>query len=331
MDGPELLLIAFVGAWVLFFLSSSLRPSWYFNSFFLLGCIFMTLGAIAIVLYQIAAPLGLIFVGMIVLLIFLVPAILIYNGILMLKREGRSLANLLSMAVGIGIGVGEIATLAILITNGDHELTKLFLITSLSVIYFSIIFLAFMFYSLYILHIPRRHRFDFIIIHGSGLINGNTVPPLFASRIDKAIQVYNRSRKRAILIPSGGQGSNETMPEGEAMHDYLIAKGIPEDHIIIENQSTTTYENLLYSKTIIEDRNPKAKVALVTSNYHVYRVLSYARDLRMKCAGIGAKVAWYYWPSALIREFIAIYSKPNKLIKLLAGWLAIVAIILTAN
>jgi uncharacterized SAM-binding protein YcdF (DUF218 family) len=108
------------------------------------------------------------------------------------------------------------------------------------------------------------------------------------------------------------------------MEEYLLEHGIPQDHIIREDRSATTRENLLFSKAIIEGRQGPRYTALVTSNYHVYRALSLCREMDLECTGIGAHVAPYYWPSAMIREFAAIILKKKHLVIFIAGWLACV-------
>ena len=90
------------------------------------------------------------------------------------------------------------------------------------------------------------------------------------------------------------------------MRRYLVEHGIPDGRIILEDRSTTTEENVRFSKEIVDARGG-GKVALVSSNYHVYRCLRIAREEGLRCTGIGAHVALYFWPSALIREFVAIF------------------------
>ncbi len=51
------------------------------------------------------------------------------------------------------------------------------------------------------------------------------------------------------------------------------------------------------------------RIALVTSSYHVLRSLIYTAKLNLNCTGFGARVALYYWPSAMIREFIALMKE----------------------
>lgn len=259
-----------------------------------------------------------------------VPAVLIENGVIMYRKEGRSLQNMLSLLMGILVGVGELCFFLFFIfpifwsdQNSEFITTgmKVLLFISLSVIYVSVVFVSFMSYTVLLQLIPRKRDFDYVIIHGSGLLRGREVSKLLADRIDKAIEVYEKDPTPPILIPSGGKGRDEEISEAEAMEQYLIEHGIPKDHIIKEDRSTTTRENLAFSKKIIDERDTDPYVALVTSNYHVYRALSLCDDIDLECTGIGAHVARYYWPSALLREFAAIMSKKKNLLIFIAGWL----------
>ena len=123
------------------------------------------------------------------------------------------------------------------------------------------------------------------------------------------------------MIPSGGKGADDAISEAEAMEKYLLEKGIPAEMIIKEDQSTTTYENLQNSKTIIDSRPGSKYTVLVTSNYHVYRALRYCRKIGLECTGVGSHVAFYYWPSAMIREFIAVHAEKKHLITFIIGWI----------
>ena len=259
-----------------------------------------------------------------------VPAVLIENGVIMYHKEGRSLQNMLSLLMGILVGVGELCFFLFFIfpifwsdQNSEFITTgmKVLLFISLSVIYVSVVFVSFMSYTVLLQLIPRKRDFDYVIIHGSGLLRGREVSKLLADRIDKAIEVYEKDPTPPILIPSGGKGRDEEISEAEAMEQYLIEHGIPKDHIIKEDRSATTRENLAFSKKIIDERDADPYVALVTSNYHVYRALSLCDDIDLECTGIGAHVARYYWPSALLREFAAIMSKKKNLLIFIAGWL----------
>ena len=131
--------------------------------------------------------------------------------------------------------------------------------------------------------------------------------PLLRGRIDKALELWKAKDAHAILIPSGGQGSDEVISEAEAMARYLSSRGVPQDSILLEDRSTTTMENLLFAKHLLEARGLGAyRCAFVTSDYHVFRTSLYASKVGLKGDGIGSKTAGYYFPTAFIREFIAI-------------------------
>ncbi len=265
------------------------------------------------------------------IVLLIVPLFLIINGIIMIRREGRSLSNMLSLVLGIVIGIGEISTFMFLLwtenTGGTGRLYSVLehtalvnVLISTTVIYGSVAFLMFMLYSVFLMIIPRKKDFDYIIIHGAGLLHGDRLSKLLQDRVDKAIDVYLSDPSPTIMIPSGGQGSDETISEAEAMSRYMLEKGIPEYRIIKEDRSTTTMENLENCKKLIDGMEGRKYTTLVTSNYHVYRALRYCRKIGLECTGIGSHVAFYYWPSALIREFIAIHSEKKHFISFFAGW-----------
>ena len=185
-----------------------------------------------------------------------------------------------------------------------------------------------MIYTLFLHIIPRKKDFDFVIIHGSGLLDGDRVPKLLKDRLDKAIEVYRHDPTPPTLIPSGGKGPDETVSEAEAMTQYLIGHGIPARDILPEKESTTTLENLQFSKRIIDEFGGRKYTALISSNYHVYRALRYCREIGLKCTGIGSHVAFYYWPSAMIREYIAIHAEKKHAVILAAGWVFCIGVLL---
>ncbi len=101
---------------------------------------------------------------------------------------------------------------------------------------------------------------------------------------------------------SGGQGSDEEIPESHAMAKYAEEQGVPKSDIIIEDKSKTTNENLRFSHNLMK---PDSTFCLVTSSYHVYRALVLAKRQGLQCVGYGAKTKWYFTLNAFIREFIA--------------------------
>ena len=311
-----------------------LRPQRFFNSFLLMTAIMVTILFVSGFMSDTAGDYFLLACFLLVMVaLFLVPVLLTVNGIQMIRREGFSLSHVLSLALGVFVGAGEIATVLYVLGLSEfipfgNNLWTLF--AAFTVFYFSFLVLCFVLYSVFIQIMPRRMDFDYVIIHGSGLLGGEKLTPLLQARVDKAIEIYGKCAKKPVVIPSGGQGPDEKISEAQAMKDYLLTRGIPEEHIVPEDASATTEENLINSKAIIDARDGRKKTALVSSNYHIYRCLRLARKLRLKCTGIGAKVALYYWPSALIREFLAVFLTKGFLIWSLLGYLLFVSPVLFA-
>lgn len=104
------------------------------------------------------------------------------------------------------------------------------------------------------------------------------------------------------------------------MAEYLIERGFPAALIEREDRSTTTEQNLRYSKSIMEKAHPDYRCVVVTNNYHVFRAAVTARRAGVRGHVVGSPTAAYFWPSAMIREFVAIlrtYWRTNLAVCLL--------------
>ena len=243
---------------------------------------------------------------------------LIINGFILLKKEGFSKANLLSPIMGIVILLFFVfmwIRAGFVTTDYNHWINIPVVFIIYTYIIFGFAFVGFMMYSCVYLWLPKKQHYDFIIIHGAGLLDGERVTPLLKRRIDKAVQAFQQSKNPHIrLIASGGQGSDEKISEAQAMYNYLVEHtDVPKEAIILEEKSTTTYENLLFSKEIGEQLIENPRFLFVTNDYHVFRTSTYARQIGMQGDGLGCSTASYYIPSAFIREYVAMCVKMKKL------------------
>lgn len=237
---------------------------------------------------------------------------LIINGFVMMKKEGKSFQNMLSLWIGIVLIIGSVGTIYAIWGWSSNVIVRntLFLVLALE-FYIVFSFVALLLYSLLYTCIPKRIKCDYIIVHGCGLINGDKVSPLLQGRITKAVSVYNKSKSnpKPQIVVSGGQGSDEKISEAQAMKNYLLENDFPENDIIMEDKSTTTFENLKNVRDMLDTNGKKHSYIFVTNNYHVFRTGLFAKKLKMKAQGVGCRTAGYYWPSAFIREYIAIIYK----------------------
>ncbi len=164
-------------------------------------------------------------------------------------------------------------------------------------------------------HVPEYNK-DFVIILGSRINKDGTLTSLLKGRADRAIEFakeqYEHTKKKIVYVPSGGKGLDEVTSEAEAIKKYLIEKGINKNQIIIEDESTSTSENMKYSKKAIDKVNDKGNIIFSTTNYHVFRSGVIANNQGIDCEGIGSKTKWYFYTNALIREFVANIVQEKK-------------------
>ena len=164
-------------------------------------------------------------------------------------------------------------------------------------------------------HIPAPDK-DFIIILGCWFRPDGSLPPLLRSRADRALAFWRSQKEQtgreARFIPSGGQGKNETMPEGEAIRRYLLSQGIGDRLILPEDEAANTYQNMARSGKIIRDTMPDGKAVFATSSYHVFRSGLWARQAGLSAEGVGSKTKWWFWPNAFMRETAGLLQKRWK-------------------
>ncbi|MGG1674434.1 YdcF family protein [Neobacillus sp. NRS-1170] len=172
------------------------------------------------------------------------------------------------------------------------------LCTALGLIYFTFLQVKISQYS----HLKAPKNADYLIVLGARV--KGTVPSLaFASRIHAAAK-YLKENENTIVIASGGEGPGEDISEAESIKRELIKKGISESRIILEDKSTDTYENIRFSKKLIQ-KGAKAGL-IVTNNFHMYRAISIARDNELEVEGIPAKTPLIAVPKSYFREYLAI-------------------------
>ena len=162
-----------------------------------------------------------------------------------------------------------------------------------------------------------------------------SLTPLLKGRADRALWFAkyqkDKSGKDIIFVPSGGQGADEVISEGEAMERYLLEQGVPAERIIREDKSTSTFENMKLSREVVEKTDPdfvNKKTAFATTNYHVFRGYILSKKNGFEAQGISAKTKWYFFPNAFLREFIGLtVDKISAHIIFLVALAAIVAAI----
>lgn len=263
--------------------------------------------------YWIIIPIAIVFVIIALFWIVILISAVLINTRIMLKRERKSVANLLPIISLIALFLVELSLAIASYFWGSYSTVKV-LITFVNacISYFIFIFLMYAFTATLYKLIPTLRRIDYILILGSGL-NKNRVTPLLAGRIDAGIKLFQKQKRRKkhqpTIILCGGQGADELISEAQAMKNYVDETYGTDYPIYLENQSTTTLENLLFAEKIAQEKDgitnfENCKIAIATSNYHLLRAGKIAKTLKINAFGIGGKTRFYYIPTAFIREFI---------------------------
>lgn len=250
------------------------------------------------------------FMGVALMAVVVLGVFLIWNTFEMLRKEGRRPAALLTGAIGALLLAYVVAAVLGVLLN-SFELTVWLMFAGLPLGYIGFVFAAFLVYSSVYGWATRRFGkpVGAVVVLGAGLLGGERVSPLLSARLDLGMELYERSRAaglETVLVPSGGRGADEKLAEAEAMGNYLREKGVPNQHILLEDRSTDTRENLEYSAEVIRRAGVGEDVAVATNSYHAFRAATLMRDAGVPGYAVGSPTARYYWPSATVREFIAI-------------------------
>ena len=124
-------------------------------------------------------------------------------------------------------------------------------------------------------------------------------------RLDAAYE-YLTEHPESKCVLSGGKGDGENITEAECMYRYLVNKGIDASRLHKEEASTTTRENLLFSKQLIEEQGLHPVIAIATSEYHEYRAGLIAKSLGIEYAAVPGRTAIWLFPTYYVRELYGI-------------------------
>lgn len=243
---------------------------------------------------------------------------LFVSNVSLLRHERKRLVNFLGILLAFML-VGGMVFLFLrnsYVSGSFEEVVVYDVITTLLsafYLYFECMIIGSIAANAVVVQHKPAYGWDFIIILGCGIMKDGTPTPLLKGRIDRALLFYRQqlesTGRKAVFVPSGGQGSDECISESACMKQYLLENGIPETQIIMEDQSASTFENMKYSKEKIMAANPEGKVLFSTNNYHIFRSGLFARRVKMRAQGIGCRTKWYFWPNALVREFVGMLTQ----------------------
>jgi uncharacterized SAM-binding protein YcdF (DUF218 family) len=111
-----------------------------------------------------------------------------------------------------------------------------------------------------------------------GFVKKPRYNPCVLARVDHAVSLYKNNYASKILM-SGGNDEETNINEAEEMKKFAITAGVPAEDILIENKSTSTYENFAFSQKVLSNADLKS-VIIVTDPYHSPRAELVASKLQ---------------------------------------------------
>ncbi len=149
---------------------------------------------------------------------------------------------------------------------------------------------------------------EYVLVLGAG-VNGETMSAMLWERVNAAYSFW-QTHPSSVLILCGGQGPGEWISEAECMARWFLEKGVPEDQLILEDQSTNTKENIANARELLTQRGVEdsSAVAVVTTGFHLYRAKELARQEGFVPYGISARLPRqpFFWLNYHCREFVSV-------------------------
>ena len=146
-----------------------------------------------------------------------------------------------------------------------------------------------------------------ILVLGASVLPDGSPSDMLRDRLDVGIALYRAGTAPKLLL--SGDNGQEEYNEVEAMLEYTLAAGVPEEDIFLDHAGFSTYESVYRAKAIFQvDR-----ALVVTQRYHLYRSLYGCRAMGIEALGAGADQQTYVGRE--LREFREVLARDKDLVK----------------
>ncbi len=131
-----------------------------------------------------------------------------------------------------------------------------------------------------------KTKYDYCLIPGAAVYSKGKPSPIFEARIRKALELYREGVIKNILL-TGGNAPGE-ISESESAFNYLTNLGVPKKDIVVENQSSTTSEQIKYLRDEILTLKHNNTVLIISDGFHLSRVIQIAKFFKIKTIGVSS-------------------------------------------
>jgi uncharacterized SAM-binding protein YcdF (DUF218 family) len=122
----------------------------------------------------------------------------------------------------------------------------------------------------------ERRPADAIVVMGAAQYDGRP-SPVFAARIDHAIELFHAGVAPRLIV-TGGKAEGDRTTEAASARAYAIARGVPAEAILAEDESRTTLASIRGVAALMTDHG-LASAVFVSDPTHMLRVLRMADDV----------------------------------------------------
>lgn len=236
--------------------------------------------------------------GIFLVIVFLMP--LIVSGTLNVGNALGLLLGFLSLSLGFffsGIKnfIGFMA---------EKSVRKIILAAACAAVFFSLIVFFHAFFEIASKTVRKETHAGTVIVLGCQVV-GESPNRMLSERIQACLEYLERNPESTVIL-SGGKGRDEKISEAECMYRELVKNGVSPDRLIKEEKSTSTRENLAFSKEIILEKNLPAEVVLITNEFHCYRASFFAERSGLHPEVWPAKTNLCMFPTFFLREICVV-------------------------
>jgi len=156
----------------------------------------------------------------------------------------------------------------------------------------------------------KREKNNVGVVLGAAVWSGNKPSPSLASRVDKALALYERKKISQIYLT--GSNAPGELTESEVALRYIRSKGINSAEIFLEKETTSTNEQIQYVNNNLLSKLNK-NVIVISDGYHLVRVLEIAKFHNIKIQVSASELSQSFEK--------ALYNKIREALALTMFWL----------
>lgn len=135
-------------------------------------------------------------------------------------------------------------------------------------------------------------------------VKGEEAEDILKSRISASAKYLNENKTVLAICCGGIVHDDQYKSEAQAIKEGLMKSGVEEERIILEDKSTTTLENFINAKEILEKLGKSEdSIAFLSSEFHLLRAGYIAKKAGVKAKTIAATSPKNKVLGAYVREF----------------------------